>query len=140
MDILIHFSTQDFNRNLRRYVSRTYSPLERFAPGWREAVGNLNCSDVEIHGRIFEHWRKLLKGIEMETAEAAELISEPNNQPLRCIGSLSPRVTGERWSFGRTSGASGLRLDRRSVVMRALASAEMTKWARVIKLSGATVD
>jgi three-Cys-motif partner protein len=82
IDILIHFSTQDFNRNLRRYVSRTDSPLERFAPGWRDAVGDLNRSDIEIRGRILEHWRMLLKGIGMETAEAAELITGPTNQPL----------------------------------------------------------
>lgn len=82
MDILIHFSTQDLNRNLRRYLPRADSPLERFAPGWRKTVGDLDRSDVELRGRIFEHWRTLLKGIGMETAEAAELIVGPRNQPL----------------------------------------------------------
>jgi three-Cys-motif partner protein len=82
MDILIHVSTQDLNRNLKRYVKRTDSPLERFAPGWRNAVGDLGRSDVQIRGKIFEHWRTMLKGIGMETAEAAELISGSKKQPL----------------------------------------------------------
>jgi hypothetical protein len=45
-------------------------------------VGDLDRAQLEIRGKIFEHWRMLLKGIGMDTAEAAELVSGSRNQPL----------------------------------------------------------
>jgi three-Cys-motif partner protein len=82
MDILIHVSLQDLSRNLRRYASASASPLDAFAPGWRQAVGDFERSDEHIRGRVFEHWRKLLESVGMKTAEVAELVVGPNNQPL----------------------------------------------------------
>jgi three-Cys-motif partner protein len=37
MDMLIHVSILDFQRNLRRYMKEEAETLERFAPGWRNA-------------------------------------------------------------------------------------------------------
>ena len=82
MDILIHFSTQDLTRNLRRYIDDPNSPLDTFAPGWREKIDDFNRSDDQIRGMIFEHWREKISGIGMDTAEAAELIVGPTRQPL----------------------------------------------------------
>jgi three-Cys-motif partner protein len=81
MDILIHVSAQDINRNLRRYVKNQSSPLDVFAPGWRDHV-DTGRPDFYVRARIVEHWRGLLKAAGMDTAEAAELVSGPNNQPL----------------------------------------------------------
>jgi three-Cys-motif partner protein len=38
MDMLIHVSVMDFQRNLRGYIARQDSALDRFAPGWRDHV------------------------------------------------------------------------------------------------------
>jgi len=81
MDILIHVSVQDLNRNLLRYVSKPTSPLDSFAPNWRDHV-DVNRSIDHMRGRLFEHWRSLLQTIGMSTAEAAELVVGSNNQPL----------------------------------------------------------
>jgi three-Cys-motif partner protein len=81
MDILIHVSAQDFNRNLRKYVRQAASPLDAFAPGWRSNVDTAR-SDEYVRAKIFEYWRGLLKTIDMGTAEAAELVTGPTNQPL----------------------------------------------------------
>jgi three-Cys-motif partner protein len=81
MDILIHVSVQDLNRNLRRYVSRPRSPLDAFAPDWRKHV-DTDRSIVHMRGKLFEYWRSLLQTIGMSTAEAAELVVGSNNQPL----------------------------------------------------------
>ena len=56
-------------------------PLDAFAPHWREHV-DVGRPDYYVRARIFEHWRGLLKSVGMDTAEAAELISGSNNQPL----------------------------------------------------------
>jgi three-Cys-motif partner protein len=81
MDILIHISVQDLNRNLLRYVTRENSPLDAFAPGWRDEV-ETDRSITYIRGKLFEYWRSLLRSIGMSTAEAAELVVGGKNQPL----------------------------------------------------------
>ena len=81
MDILIHVSVQDLNRNLLRYVSKPNSPLDTFAPGWRTHVDS-NRSIAHMRGKIFEYWRSLLQTIGMSTAEAAELVVGSKSQPL----------------------------------------------------------
>lgn len=81
MDILIHVSVQDLNRNLLRYVSKPTSPLDTFAPGWRNHI-DTNRSIDHIRGKLFEYWRSLLQTIGMSTAEAAQLVVGSNNQPL----------------------------------------------------------
>ena len=81
MDILIHVSVQDLNRNLLRYIESTSSPLDQFAPGWRDYVEK-ERSITYIRGKLFEYWRSQLKTINMSTAEAAELVVGEKNQPL----------------------------------------------------------
>lgn len=81
MDILIHFSTHDLNRNLRKYADKPGSALDTFAPGWRKHV-DLDRSDQYVRAKIFAHWRSLLKTVGMNTAEAAVLVSGLNRQPL----------------------------------------------------------
>lgn len=81
MDILIHVSLQDLNRNLRKYVSIPNSPLDTFAPGWQRNL-DLGRPHGYLRAKIFEHWRGLLQTVRMKTAEAAEVVSGPNNQPL----------------------------------------------------------
>jgi three-Cys-motif partner protein len=81
MDILIHVSVQDLNRNLLRYLKRAQSPLDTFAPGWRDHIEGQR-SITYIRGKLFEYWRSLLRTIDMSTAEAAELVVGEKNQPL----------------------------------------------------------
>ena len=81
MDILIHVSVQDLNRNLLRYVSSPTSPLDSFAPGWRKHV-DANRSATHMRGKLFEYWRLLLQTIGMSTTEAAELVVGSKSQPL----------------------------------------------------------
>ena len=82
MDILIHISAHDFNRNLRRYVDRQNSPIDAFAPGWRQHLGDVGRPDRYVRARILEHWRGLLRTIDMDTAEVHELVTGDTNQPL----------------------------------------------------------
>lgn len=81
MDILIHVSLQDLNRNLLRYLDRKTSPLDSFAPDWRAHVDG-ERSLAHVRGKLFEYWRSLVRGVDMSTAETAELVVGPNNQPL----------------------------------------------------------
>jgi three-Cys-motif partner protein len=82
IDILVHVSAQDLNRNLRLYMETQGSALDKFAPGWRNVVRTDDSDDI-VRAAIFEHWKTLLRGLKkMKVAEAAQLISGQQDQPL----------------------------------------------------------
>lgn len=81
MDILIHVSIQDLQRNLRRYIQSEASPIDSFAPGWRKTV-DTNMSDAIVRGKILEHWRSLLRSVGMTTTESAEFVLGTKEQRL----------------------------------------------------------
>ena len=81
MDILIHVSVQDLNRNILRYLEAAHSPVDIFAPGWRDHVDEARSIE-HVRGKLFEYWRSLLRTINMDTAEAAEIVRGANRQPL----------------------------------------------------------
>ena len=81
MDILVHVSVQDLQRNLRKYIQHQASPLDAFAPDWRDHIGDIHDQSM-IRGKVLEHWRRLLKAEGMSTAETAELVTGSKNQRL----------------------------------------------------------
>jgi three-Cys-motif partner protein len=82
MDILVHVSIQDFQRNLRRYMSEVGGPLDRFAPGWR-AVVNPRDSDKNVRLAIFNYWLGLIRSLDMQAeSHEVERVSGLQNQPL----------------------------------------------------------
>jgi len=81
IDILIHVSAQDLNRNLRKYIAKEGSSLDGFAPRWRENV-DINRPDAYVRAKIFDHWRNLLRSVGLPVAEAAQLVSGEGKQPL----------------------------------------------------------
>jgi three-Cys-motif partner protein len=81
MDLLIHVSAQDLNRNLRRYIDDANGPLDWLAPGWRKVV-NTGEVDRNVRTGIFNHWLSLIRGLNMAPSEGIEKVSGGNNQPL----------------------------------------------------------
>jgi three-Cys-motif partner protein len=81
MDILIHISIQDLQRNLQRYIEKQNSPLDIFAPGWRTHVDVSRPHEL-IRPKFLEYWRNLLKAEGMATTETAELVVGSKNQRL----------------------------------------------------------
>jgi three-Cys-motif partner protein len=81
MDILVHVSIQDLQRNLNRYIQNQNSPLDKFAPGWREHV-DVSRAPKLVRAKFLEYWRGLLKAQSMATTETAELVVGTKNQRL----------------------------------------------------------
>jgi three-Cys-motif partner protein len=81
MDMLIHVSVQDLQRNLRRNINREGSALDRFAPGWRQRV-DVGARDEVIRAAIFDHWVGLIRGLDMQPSQGVELVSGERNQRL----------------------------------------------------------
>jgi three-Cys-motif partner protein len=62
IDVLVHVSKMDLQRNLRFNVAAERSAFDRFAPGWREAV-NLNQKQAGIRRKVLDYWRSLVESL-----------------------------------------------------------------------------
>jgi three-Cys-motif partner protein len=81
MDILIHLSAHDLQRNLRLYMEQTGGTLDRLAPGWRNVIDPRE-RDERIRVRLLEHWLELIRGLDMAPSRGIELVSGSRNQRL----------------------------------------------------------
>ena len=81
IDMLIHVSAMDLQRNLERNVASVGGAFDRFAPGWRGAVG-LDASQSEIRRLVFEYWRDQIAKLGARTAPDVKLITAEKNQRL----------------------------------------------------------
>ena len=82
MDLLIHVSLQDLQRNFHLYQKQENSPLDKFAPGWRQNVDVDRSDQRLLRSKFLEYWRGLIKGLDMSTTEMAELVTGTRNQRL----------------------------------------------------------
>jgi three-Cys-motif partner protein len=81
MDMLIHVSIHDFQRNLHRYMNEQDGPLNRFAPGSRSVITSRDRGRT-TRIKIFQHWLKLIRALHMAASDGIERVSGSNNQPL----------------------------------------------------------
>lgn len=82
IDMLIHVSAQDLQRNLNAYTKPEDNRLERFAPGWRWHVG-LDQSQQRIRAALLSYWAGKFETLGLSPARQAELVSgQERNQRL----------------------------------------------------------
>jgi len=81
MDILIHVSVQDLQRNLRRYISSKQSPLDSFAPGWRQKVEVMN-PDATVRQQLLAYWLDRIRNENMRASQGVEEVTGTKNQHL----------------------------------------------------------
>lgn len=81
IDLLIHLSAMDLNRNLAANLAAEDSAFDAFAPGWRENVSTTG-SQLETRRRVVEYWREQVKSLGVWPSIDQRLITGENNQPL----------------------------------------------------------
>lgn len=81
MDMLIHVSTMDFQRNLQEFVSGKNLAMDQFAPGWRENV-NVRQPKATVRREILEYWLGLIRALDMTPAQGIELVTGSKKQNL----------------------------------------------------------
>lgn len=81
IDMLIHVSAMDLQRNLERNLAATNGPFDVFAPGWRDAV-NTNTSQTEVRRLVVEYWRAQVAKLGVWPSIEMKLITGEKNQRL----------------------------------------------------------
>jgi three-Cys-motif partner protein len=94
MDMLIHVSIYDLQRNLRRYL-KDGKVLDAFMPGWRENV-DINRNDQAVRTYLLHHWLGLIRSLGTSPAEGIELVSATGGQRLYWLVFVSAHELGRR--------------------------------------------
>jgi len=82
VDLLIHVSAMDLKRNLRTYLDAAGgTPLDRFAPGWREAVDRSQRDEL-VRRSVLEHWKRLIAKLGTSADEQVEGIENSKGVEL----------------------------------------------------------
>lgn len=83
MDILIHLSKMDLQRNLSENLRDIESDFDSFVPGWKEKF-DLNHNYHHIRQQVIDFWIEKIKLLDIKMSEKAQwqLITGPRNIPL----------------------------------------------------------
>jgi three-Cys-motif partner protein len=97
MDMIIHVSVQDLQRNFDTH-SRVGQSLDIFAPGWRDAV-NVNQATAALRAAFVEYWLGMIRALGTRPATGKPLIVGEKNQRLYWLVFLSSNPLGhELWN------------------------------------------
>ena len=104
IDILIHVSAQDLQRNLHSYTKPGDVRLEKFAPGWRSVV-DLEQSKQAFRAALLAHWVSRMKALGLPPARHAELVSgAARNQRLYWLVFVSRSDFAKGFDLAATRG------------------------------------
>jgi three-Cys-motif partner protein len=94
MDMLIHVSVFDLQRNLRRYL-QDGRVLDAFMPGWQTSV-DVNRSDLAVRTDLLHHWLGLIRNLGTTPADGIELVSATRGQRLYWLVFVSAHQLGRK--------------------------------------------
>jgi three-Cys-motif partner protein len=81
IDVIVHVSLGDLQRNLDRYTSEAHKQFDVFAPGWRHHV-RTDVNHASLRAGILEYWTDKVVALGLPRAKYCELIRGTGNQPL----------------------------------------------------------
>jgi len=82
MDMIIHVSIHDFQRNLQLYAKKENGPIDQFAPGWRQKVDLGSSNAAFVRSEIFDHWLDLIRALDMQPFKQVESVHGSKGQRL----------------------------------------------------------
>jgi three-Cys-motif partner protein len=94
MDMLIHFSTMDMQRNIKALMAG--GKLDNFAPGWREHINPAARNDIALIA-VFHYWYGLIRKLGYHISDNIERVSGAKNQPLYWLVLVSKNELGEKF-------------------------------------------
>jgi three-Cys-motif partner protein len=81
IDVIVHVSLSDLQRNVDRYTSAAHDQFDKFAPGWRDHVGT-DMNHETLRGTIIKYWSDKAMALGLPRAKHCELIKGTQGQRL----------------------------------------------------------
>jgi three-Cys-motif partner protein len=88
VDILVHVSVSDLQRNADLYSSEVKRQFDEFAPEWRKHV-SLDSNLQSLRASMIEYWSDLVERLGLPRAKHTQLIKGTGNQRLYWLMLLS---------------------------------------------------
>jgi three-Cys-motif partner protein len=108
IDMMIHLSAMDLQRNVGINVKTDGSAFDSFAPGWREKV-DLARPHHEIRRQVVEYWRDLVAGSGKRPSTRMELITGLQGQRLYWLLLAAKNELAHKfWEFAVDNGQGNL--------------------------------
>jgi three-Cys-motif partner protein len=95
MDMVIHVSLQDLQRNLDDYSHHADPTLDRFAPGWRDVI-DTHQAIAPLRAALIEYWLNKISALGTKPATGIPLIVGEKNQRLYWLVFLSSNPLGHK--------------------------------------------
>jgi three-Cys-motif partner protein len=95
MDMVIHVSLQDLQRNLDRFSSVGDPTLDNFAPGWRDVI-DVNQSIASLRAALIEYWLSKIRALGSRPATGIPLVVGEKNQRLYWLVFVSSHDLGHK--------------------------------------------
>ena len=96
MDIMVHLSKMDLQRNLDRNIAQKLDAFDKFAPGWRDAI-SLEQAQKGIRTEIIDHWRSLLATLGTEASPDMHLLTGEKEQHLYWLTLVAKHVLAHKF-------------------------------------------
>jgi len=81
IDIIVHVSLSDLQRNVDRYSSDAHGQFDSFAPGWRDHI-RTDTNQSSLRAAIIEFWSNKVMSLGLPRAKHCELITGLQSQRL----------------------------------------------------------
>lgn len=81
IDMLVHVSQMDLQRNAVSYAMADESAFDSFAPGWRAKVP-VGQPQQALRQQVFQYWRDKVADLGVWPSTEMRLLTGGNNQPL----------------------------------------------------------
>lgn len=81
IDIIVHVSLSDLQRNADRYTSAAHDQFDRFARAWRDHI-RADTNQTSLRAAIIQYWSDKVEALGLPRAEHCELIKGTHNQRL----------------------------------------------------------
>jgi len=81
IDMLVHISQMDLQRNAVSYATSEESAFDTFAPGWREKVAVVQAQQT-LRQQVFQYWRDKVVDLGVWPSTDMRLLTGGKNQPL----------------------------------------------------------
>jgi three-Cys-motif partner protein len=86
VDILVHVSVADLQRNVDLY---TDSQFDTLAPGWRDSINFKGMNKTALRTAVLNYWYDQVAALGLTKAKHSELITGPGNQRLYWLSLFS---------------------------------------------------
>lgn len=95
MDMIIHVSLSDLQRNLDDYSRAADPTLDDFAPGWRDAI-DTRQSMAPLRAALIDYWLALIKSLGTHPSTGIPLVVGEQNQRLYWLVFVSSNPLGHK--------------------------------------------